>query len=158
MALQEVTVISHHARTHKDSHHGIEYVFEPNKKTQVPLAAAVHFFGVGLPANAPARQASWKRYGMTDDEKGEQYLRKFECKIVDLVIAGEGVAELKEAHDKTLAEIKEGAEGNLATLEADHREEIQRINKTHADEVEALKARIVELEAPTSGGKHHRTK
>ena len=158
MALQEVTVISHHAHTHKDKHHGIEYVFEPNKKVQVPLAAAVHFFGVGLPADAPARQASWKRHGLTDDAKGEAYLKKFECKVVDLVPAGDEVAALREETDKNLAEFKKEHESELTSLEADHREEIQRINKTHADEVAALKTRIVELKGPAPGGETHKAK
>lgn len=158
MALQEVVVISHHSHTHKDKHHGVEFVFEPNKKVQVPLAAAVHFFGVGLPADAPARQAAWKRHGYTDNKKGEEYLKKFEVKIVDLVPAGSDVEELKSEHEKLIEEIKEGSEKNLAALEEDHRTEIARINKTHDDEVTALKTRIAELEAPASGGKSHKAK
>lgn len=157
MALQEVTVISHHDRTHKDKHHGIEYIFEPNKKVQVPIAAAVHFFGVGLPVESPARQAAWKRHGLTNDAAGEAYLKKFETKIVDLVPEDDEVTALREEHSKDFAEFKSDTEKNLAALEADHREEIHRINKIHAGEVAALKTRIAELE-PTPGGKAHKAK
>lgn len=153
MALQEVTVVSHLAETMEDKHLGIKYSFEPNKQVLIPIAAASHFFGIGLPADSPARMAAWKRRGFTDSQKGEAWLKKFELKVVDLVPAGADVEELKEAHEKTVEELKAEHDKALGEVEADHREELQRVNKSHADEVAALKARIAELEGPPSGGK-----
>lgn len=146
MALQEVKVVSHHSHTHKDKHHGVEYVFPPNKEVLVPLAAGVHFFGVGLPADAPARIAAWKRNGFTDPDKGEAYLKKFECTIVNLVPEGSDMGKLAEDHEKEVGELKSSHETELAKLEADHREEMQAARTAHDKEVGELKARIAELE------------
>lgn len=153
MALKEVTVINHHSIEYKDKHHGIEYVFTPNKQVLVPLAAGVHFFGVGLEKNAPARMMAWKRRGFTDAEKGEAFLKKFEVKIVDLVPQGEDAEKANESHAKALEDALVSHEDKMAALEDEHREEITRINKTHADEVAALKTRIAELETPPLAGK-----
>jgi hypothetical protein len=150
MALQEAVVISHHSHTHKDRHLGIDYAFKPNEKVQIPLAAAVHFFGAGLPMDAPAYKAAWKRHGFTDDAKGEAYLKKFEVKIVELVPAGSDVSELKEENAKTLNEVHAAHEELLAEMEEDHREELQRINSAHAIEIAELKTRIASLEQPNS--------
>ena len=152
MALQEVTVTSHHAQTFTDKHHGIEFTFEPNKQVLIPKAAAVHFFGVGLPADAPARMMAWKRRGFTDSVKGEAFLKKFETKIVDLIPEGSDLEEIKEGHAKTVEELKAEHEKVLGDLEAEHREEVQRINKLHAAEVTALKTRIDELEGRSAAG------
>lgn len=158
MALKEVTVINHTSTPLKDKHHGVEYVFAPNEKVLVPLAAAVHFFGVGLPKGSPARQMAWKRRGFTDEEKGEAFLKKFEAKVVDLVPEGSDVEEIKEKHAETIESLKEEHEKALAALEDEHLKEVERINKSHADEVGVLKSRIAELEAPASDGKSQKKK
>ena len=151
MALKEVTVINHHALAYKDKHHGVEFVFKPNEKVLVPLAAGVHFFGVGLQKGDPARVKAWQRRGYTDAEEGEAFLRKFECDIVEMVPEGSNVAAVKEEHLKTVEEMKAYFDKQLSDLEADHRDELQRISEAHAEEIKQLKAKIVELETPAAG-------
>jgi hypothetical protein len=154
MALQQVSVISHHSHTHTDKHAGIKYDFEPNKTVIIPIAAAVHFFGLGL----KDRSIAYKRHGFTSDEKGLAYLKKFEIKVVDLVPEGSDVEEIKEEHAKVIGEKDEAHEKELAELEAEHREEVQRINKLHAAEVQAFKTRIVELVGSAGAGKSQKGK
>ena len=150
MALQEATVISHHSHTHRDKFQGLKFEFTPNKKVLVPLAAAVHFFGLGLADKSPA----WKRHGFTDSRKGEDYLRKFELKVVDLVPEDTDVEKIKGDHAETLNKLGSDHQMQLAEVEANGREEMQRIMTTHDEEVRALQARIAELEAtPAPDGK-----
>jgi hypothetical protein len=150
MALKEVIVTSHHVHTCKDKHLGVEYTFEPNTKVQVPLATAVHFFGLGR----TDRSTAWKRYGFTSADKGEAFLKKFELKVVDLVPADTGIESLTAEHAKTLEEIKAEHQVELEKLEADHYDEIARINEMNAAETAALKARIADLEvAPAKSHK-----
>jgi hypothetical protein len=146
VALKEVIVTSHHVHACKDKHLGIEYTFEPNAKVQIPLATAVHFFGLGR----TDRSLAWKRYGFTEEAKGEAFLKKFELKVVDLVPADTGIESLTAEHAKTLEEVKAEHQAEIEKLEADHYDEIARINEMSALETTALKNRIAELEAAST--------
>jgi hypothetical protein len=133
MGLQQVSVINHHDKPLKDKHLGIIYEFNPNDRVLVPISAAVHFFGLGL----KDKSIAWKRYGFTDTERGNAYLKKFEVEVVEMVPEGDEVKAIKEEHEKTVTELTAEYEGKISILEEDHRQEVKR-----------LQDRIAELEKP----------
>lgn len=81
MALNEVIVTSKHTYTIEDKHLGIKYVFKPNEKVQLPMSAANHFFGI----QEDDKSMAWKRRGFTNAEKGMDWLKKFNIKVVEMV-------------------------------------------------------------------------
>lgn len=106
--MQEVNVTSHYKETLTDHHRGMKFVFEPAKKTTIPVAAAVHIFGLNLKDKAPA----YRRHGFTNDKDGLAFLNKFTLDVVELVPADSGQSELLEENAKLkerLAELEEAA-------------------------------------------------
>ena len=113
MAIQEAVVTSHYDKPFTDKHHGIEYTFEPGKKTQIPVKAAAHIFG-----QLPDRKPAWIRKGYTDKAKGEAFLDKFEVEIVNLVAESIDIEDVKTELDEAKAE-NESLKARLAELEGD---------------------------------------
>ena len=113
MELQEAIVTSHHTKTFKDKFRGIEYVFKPGEKVQMPLAAAAHVFGVGLEDQSPA----WKRLGYTQPEPGIAFLKKFEIKVVNLVPESLEVEDVR-SENENLKTVNESLRAQLAELQS----------------------------------------
>lgn len=80
----EVAVINRTAKTFTDSFHGMNFEFAPNKKTIIPLAAAVHIFGFGL-TDRGALEQRYRRRGFTNPQDGADYFKNFTLEKVEYV-------------------------------------------------------------------------
>lgn len=128
MAIQEVSVISHHDRTISDKHHGIKYDFKPNEKVLIPLAAAAHIFGLGM----PDRSAAWKRHGFTQEAAGMKFFSLFDLDVVNLVAESTDVEAMKEkfeTREQELAAKLEELEKAIAELTNENRDLKKKLRK-----------------------------
>lgn len=102
MALREVQVINHGTKDFVDRHHGITYVFKPNEKVLIPVAAAKHIFG----SSEDNHRSAWIRQGHRNEKDGLAFVNQFELEVVNMVSDAD-VEAIKDENETLKARIAE---------------------------------------------------
>ena len=81
--MQEVIVVNKNPFDVSDGYIGMKWTFKPGQKVTIPLAAAVHIFGLGI-TDPTTLAGIYRRFGKRVDE-GEKFIANFDLTPVELV-------------------------------------------------------------------------
>jgi hypothetical protein len=120
MPVNEVFVTNRNPKPHRDRYDGKEYLFLPNEAVAIPVEAARHFFGYGLPDKTEALQRMGKAFryireenAFGEDPEGVKFLARFEFEEAVLQPASALRLALAEAHARSHATLQPSLESLL---------------------------------------------
>jgi len=138
MAHNEVIVTNKNPKVFEDGYAGMKFTFKPNEKVTIPLAAAIHIFGLNKQDKTP----TLRRLGLANHPDGKQWLDNIKMDFVEYV-AKTDAAEIEQ--------LKIDLEAKQVEID-----ELTGSLKSATAEIEQLKAQLEEasnLAEPAKGKK-----